>query len=102
MGGTRLGLSSPPLCSTAPQEGNRQLSGRCPCSPAGRVEQIQAGDRHRTRYSLTMGLIRTWLARQTRGTRRAVVTAAIAVLAFSRYRVYRAVVAASHYRAAQT
>ena len=49
-----------------------------------------------------MGLIRTWLARQTRGTRRAVVTAAIAVLAFSGYRVYRAVVAASHYRATQT
>jgi tetratricopeptide (TPR) repeat protein len=49
-----------------------------------------------------MGLLRTWLARQTRGTRLTVATTAIAVLAFSGYRVYRAAVAASHYRAAQT
>jgi tetratricopeptide (TPR) repeat protein len=48
-----------------------------------------------------MGLIRTWVASRTRGTRLAVAAAAAAVLAFSGYRASCAGVAAWHYRAAQ-
>ena len=50
----------------------------------------------------TMGLIRTWLARRTPGTRLAVAATAVAVLAVSGYRAYCVVVAASHFRAAET
>src|SRR5205085_3304130 len=48
-----------------------------------------------------LGVLRTWLSRQTRGTRLAVAAAAVAVLAVSGYRAYCAAAAASQYRAAQ-
>jgi predicted Zn-dependent protease len=49
-----------------------------------------------------MGLIRTWLARRTRGTRLTIVAIAVALLAISGYRAYRTAAAASHFRVAQT
>jgi tetratricopeptide (TPR) repeat protein len=48
-----------------------------------------------------MGMIRTWVAGRTRGTRLVVAATAIAALALCGYRAYRAADAAGHYRAAQ-
>jgi tetratricopeptide (TPR) repeat protein len=50
----------------------------------------------------SMGLLRTWLSRRTRGTRLAIAATAVAVLAVVGYRAYRAGIAAWHYQVAQT
>ncbi len=48
-----------------------------------------------------MGLLRTWLTRQSRGTRLVVAAAAVAALAFCGFRIYRVASAMAHFRSAQ-